>query len=188
MGRGTKMLLGLRNFNVSVHIPDTQEEAAVEGAVRVHTVQAKGELALLSGQLDAFNRGLAVTRRTVPIVAQPEGDEVTLAETKQRKQTLLAPLAAVPEARVLDLKRKDPPGTRSGSQGAGEAAAAKERASQDKASQRAKKQRQQDVAEAAAKAPAKGKRKAPGLAKPRGGDKQKVQTGMDLSFLTEEGL
>ena len=127
MGRGTKMLLGLRNFNVSVHIPDAQEESAVEGAVRVHTAQAKGELALLSGQLYAFNRGLAVTRRTTPVVAPAEGDEVTLADTKQRKQTLLAPLAGVPGARVLDLKRKDPPGTRSGSQGAGEAAAAGER-------------------------------------------------------------
>ena len=111
-----------------------------------------------------------------------------MAETKQRKQTLLAPLAGVPEARVLDLKRKDPPGTRSGSQGAGEAAAVKERASQDKASQRAKKQRLQDVAEAAAKTPSKAKRKAQGLPKPRAGDKQAVQTGMDHSFLSEEGL
>ena len=183
------MLLGLRNFNVSVHIPEVQEQAAVEGAVRVHTAQAKGELALLSGQLEAFSRGLTVTRRTPQPVAQAaEGDEVTLAETRQRKQTILAPLSSVPEARVLNLKRKEPPGTRSGSQGAGEAAAAKERASQDKASQRAKKERQLDVAEAAAKTPARlPKRKATGLAKPKGPEKPQ-STGMDLSFLSEEGL
>ena len=186
IGRGTMMLLGLRNFNVSVHMPKPQEQPAVEGAVRVATQQAKGELALQTGQMDAFSKGLAVTRRTSALVTPAaEGDELTISEMRQRKQSILAPLAGVPEAKVLNLKRKEPPATRSGGTGTGDAAAAKERASQEMASQRAKKQRASDVAEAASKAPPKPKRKSPGLPKPKPA-KEVGDRGLDLSFLSEE--
>jgi len=187
IGRGTLMLLTLRQYNISVSIGSQHETAAVEASVRLHTDKAKSELVQSRGQMEALTRGLPINKKAMPTGANETDPDQTLEEARARKQSLLAPLPAAPEAKVLSLKRKDPPSTRGGKQVVPEAAVAAEKASQERASQRAKKQKVKDVAEAAAKAAPKAKVKHIGLAKPKSPKKAaEGAPALDLSYLTQE--
>ena len=140
-----------------------------------------------TAQRDALIRGLPIVKGLRPKAEEQEGQDDTMSQVRQQKQTVLSPIAAVPAAKVVaGLKRAS--NTRASSSTDAEEAAGREKATQEKAASKAKRQREQDVSTAIAKATKPPKKGAAGMSNPGAAAPQDEEDPrVDLSFLSNEG-
>ena len=145
-------MITLKQWNVSVRVDETVEEAAVEAMVNVQTQKTKGYMSKVSGQRDALLHGHALTSSVGGAVHAVAGAEVgpaeatqTMREVRAARQMVLAQFDDVPGAVVVasNAGRKR---TRGADADEREAAVLAEKAAVDKAAALAKKRRAHDVA------------------------------------------
>ena len=169
VGRGTAMMLQLNHYNVSMRLADDFMEAAVEAAVRKAMNDTKQVLPETKGQLYDVSKGFPLVKKSPSTakLAEQQAAEVsatqqqTLAEIREGKQAVLAPLPDAPGATVTETKK------RKKEKEAAAKAAEKEKQAQEQASKRAKATRDKDVASAKVGASSKSPRKSAGLAPPK---------------------
>ena len=159
MSRGTGLMLFLKSTNVSMRYTGDDAEGAIAAAVRRHVEAWKLELPLLSGYMDAINRGMAITKKGLNLATAANADdpeERTMDDIRSNKQAVLAPLAKAPGARTVGGKQKDKDRTPTTRGGTDLVALRKsidmEAAALSKAVERSKRMRDDDIAAAAVKA------------------------------------
>ena len=176
VARGVSLLLSLRDFNISVRMQGEQSKTELSGMVNVCMEKVVAQLPFLSAQLDALWRGLPILKTMKVKEEEPQDSEQTIQEIRSGKQSVLKPVSGIPQSRVVPtppkVPRKTASNTRASSSSDAASAAEIERATQDKALEKAKRKRDEDLAKAAAHAPAP-KRKV--TAKPTKKSKENTQ-------------